>query len=250
MATASDDWTRRYTGSQSRANGRVFISEIFHSLQGEGKYAGHPSIFVRTSGCNLRCAWCDTPHTSWQPEGEHLDVPRILQQTAAWTHVEHAVLTGGEPMLQSDLPDLVAELRARGHIITIETAATIFVPELRPDLFSLSPKLANSLPSTDHGAARALHERNRKLDVVPRFLDNGCDVQVKFVVESAADLPEIIGLVARWQLPRDQVYLMPQCISGNVLIEKGRLVADMCGQEGFNFTGRMQIELWGNERGT
>lgn len=228
----------------------MFISEIFQSLQGEGGYAGHPSIFVRTSGCNLRCSWCDTPHTSWQPEGEHLDVPRILQLTAAWTHVEHAVLTGGEPMLQSDLPDLVAELRARGHVITIETAATIFVPDLRPDLFSLSPKLANSLPSNDHGAARALHEHNRKLDVVPKFLASGCDVQVKFVVEGAADLPEIIDLVAQWQLPRDQVYLMPQCVSGNMLIEKGRLVADLCSQEGFNFTGRMQIELWGNERGT
>ena len=107
----------------------MFISEIFQSLQGEGKYAGHPSVFVRTSGCNLRCSWCDTPHTSWQPEGERVHVTEILQRTAGWSHFEHAVLTGGEPMLQPDLPDLVSALRAREHVITIETAATIFLPE-------------------------------------------------------------------------------------------------------------------------
>ena len=228
----------------------MFISEIFHSLQGEGKYAGHPSVFVRTSGCNLRCSWCDTPHTSWRPEGHHLDVSTILQQTDLWSQVEHAVITGGEPLLQPDVAELVAALRTRGHVTTIETAATLFLPDLRPDLYSLSPKLANSLPSHDHAAARALHERNRNLDVVPRFLDSGVDVQVKFVVEGVADLPEILALVQHWDLPRDQVYLMPQCISGDTLIERGRLVAELCGQEGFNFTGRMQIELWGNERGT
>lgn len=228
----------------------MYISEVFQSLQGEGRYAGHPSVFVRTSGCNLRCSWCDTPHTSWAAEGEHLDVAGILQRTQDWSQVEHAVITGGEPMLQPDLIDLVEALRDRGHVSTIETAATVFVPGLRPDLFSLSPKLANSRPGSDHAAARTLHDRNRRLDVVPEFLDSGCDVQVKFVVESAADLPEILALVEQWQLPRDEVYLMPQCIDGNMLVEKGRIIADLCRDEGFNFTGRMQIELWGNERGT
>jgi len=229
---------------------RVFVSEIFQSLQGEGKYAGHPSIFVRTSGCNLRCTWCDTPHTSWHAEGKHLDVAAILGQTALWSDVEHAVLTGGEPLLQRDLPDLVAGLRSRGHLITIETAATIFDADLQPDLFSLSPKLNNSRPGIEQAEARALHDRNQDLDVLPKFLETGCDVQVKFVVEGAADLPEILDLVERWQLPRDQVYLMPQCISGDTLVERGRVIADLCRQEGFNFSGRLHIELWGNKRGT
>ncbi len=228
----------------------MFVSEIFQSLQGEGRYAGHPSIFVRTSGCNLRCIWCDTPHTSWHAEGEHLTVAEILQQTKAWVQVEHAVLTGGEPLLQRDLPELVTEMRGGGHLITVETAATHFLEGLRPDLFSLSPKLSNSRPGSDHPKARALHDGNLNLDIVPRFLATDCDVQVKFVVETAADLAEILTLVERWRLPRDQVYLMPQCDNGDLLVERGRVVAELCRQEGFNFTGRMQIELWGNERGT
>jgi 7-carboxy-7-deazaguanine synthase len=227
----------------------VFISEIFQSLQGEGMYAGHPSVFVRTSGCNLRCTWCDTPHTSWHAEGEHLDVATILDRTETWSQVEHAVLTGGEPLLQRDLPELVEALRARGHIITIETAATTFVEDLRPDLFSLSPKLANRRPGPDQESARALHDRNCDLHIIPRFLQAGCQVQVKFVVEDARDLPEILALVERWELPRDLVYLMPQCVSGEALVERGRVIADLCRQEGFNFTGRMHIELWGNVRG-
>ena len=96
--------------SEESQRQRVFVSEIFQSLQGEGKYAGHPSIFVRTSGCNLRCTWCDTPHTSWHAEGRHLDVAAILGQTALWSDVEHAVLTGGEPLLRRAVPELVRQL--------------------------------------------------------------------------------------------------------------------------------------------
>lgn len=228
----------------------MYVSEVFQSLQGEGRWAGHPSLFVRTSGCNLRCRWCDTPHTSWHADGEHLSVDDLLARLAAWSTVEHAVLTGGEPLLQADLPELVDGLRQRGHRITVETAGTLFVDGLRPDLFSLSPKLAHSRPDADQPAARRLHDRNNDASVVPRFLDSGCDVQIKFVVESADDLPEILALVEGWQIDRDHVYLMPQAADEASLHERGRVVAELCRQEGFNFTGRMQIELWGNERGT
>ena len=161
----------------------MLLSEIFASLQGEGRYAGLPSLFVRTSGCNLRCAWCDTPHTSWRAEGRNVDVERVLADTRIWSDMEHAVITGGEPMLQPDLPRLVDGLGERGHLVTIETAATRFVDGVRPHLFSLSPKLGNSRPGPEHPAERRLHDRNnRPDDAIPRFLDAGCEVQVKFVV--------------------------------------------------------------------
>ena len=74
------------------------IAELFYSLQGEGALLGVPSFFIRTSGCNLRCAWCDTPYTSWQPEGAELSLDQILDEVRAHP-MRHVVVTGGEPMI-------------------------------------------------------------------------------------------------------------------------------------------------------
>ncbi len=228
----------------------MFLSEIFTSLQGEGRYAGHPSLFVRTSGCNLRCTWCDTPHTSWRSDGRAVDVESVLAETEVWRDVEHAVVTGGEPMLHPDLPRLVDGLGERGHLVTIETAATRFIEGLRPHLFSLSPKLSNSRPGPRHRAEQRLHDGNNRHDLIPRFLDAGCQVQVKYVVQGPGDLPEILEHVGRWRIPRNLVYLMPEGVSREVLMERSRVVAGICRDEGFRFTGRLHIELWGNTRGT
>src|ERR1700733_342651 len=73
------------------------ISEIFYSVQGEGILAGVPSVFIRTSGCNLRCSWCDTPYTSWKPEGEDLTLDAVIEQATAFPTARHIVITGGEP---------------------------------------------------------------------------------------------------------------------------------------------------------
>ena len=86
------------------------ICEIFFSIQGEGKLAGVPSVFVRASGCNLRCVWCDTPYSSWQPEGENLPVDEIVRQVLSHP-ASHVVITGGEPMIMSDLPPLCQAIK-------------------------------------------------------------------------------------------------------------------------------------------
>src|SRR5450432_1848314 len=123
----------------------MFISEIFYSLQGEGELTGVPSVFVRTSGCNLRCNWCDTPYASWNPEGETISVSEILARIQNYpTH--HVVLTGGEPMIAKEMPELAAAIEELGHHITIETAGTIAPNGVACDLASLSPKLKNSTP--------------------------------------------------------------------------------------------------------
>ena len=101
----------------------MLISEIFYSLQGEGELTGVPSVFVRTSGCNLRCNWCDTPYASWNPEGKQMTVEEIVAEIA--THpAKHAVLTGGEPMIAPGIHELAFQLQEAGYHITIETAAT------------------------------------------------------------------------------------------------------------------------------
>src|SRR5436189_374600 len=100
------------------------LAEIFHSIQGEGKFSGVPSVFIRTSGCNLRCTWCDTPYASWNPEGGELEVTAILEKVRAFG-ARHVVVTGGEPMVARGIHELLAALREDGRRITIETAATI-----------------------------------------------------------------------------------------------------------------------------
>lgn len=125
------------------------IAEIFTSLQGEGLWLGTPSTFVRISGCNLRCTWCDTPYASWNPEGSVRSVDEITNDVAG-RNVAHIVLTGGEPMLFDPVEELASALRERGHTITIETAGTVF-RELPCDLMSISPKLSNSTPGPEAG---------------------------------------------------------------------------------------------------
>ena len=100
------------------------ISEIFFSVQGEGSLLGVPSVFVRTTGCNLRCSWCDTPYTSWQPEGEEMAIAQILTAVQSY-NAKHVVVTGGEPLIMPGVPDLIAKLRALHHHVTIETAGTV-----------------------------------------------------------------------------------------------------------------------------
>jgi len=122
------------------------IAELFYSLQGEGSLVGVPSIFIRTSGCNQRCAWCDTSYTSWNPEGAELTLDQILVQVK--THLaRHAVVTGGEPMIAPDIIPLTERLRELGLHITVETAGIVF-KLVGCDLMSISPKLSNS---TSHG---------------------------------------------------------------------------------------------------
>ncbi|MCS7009272.1 MAG: 7-carboxy-7-deazaguanine synthase QueE, partial [Chthoniobacterales bacterium] len=102
----------------------MHIAEIFYSLQGEGELVGVPSVFIRTSGCNLRCSWCDTPYASWHPEGSPWTIEQIIDKVVSFP-AHHCVLTGGEPMIAKNIHTLAAELHRLGKHITIETAGTI-----------------------------------------------------------------------------------------------------------------------------
>src|SRR5262245_60479870 len=118
------------------------VAELFSSIQGEGKLAGVPSVFVRASGCNLRCKWCDTPYASWNPEGGDRTIDEIVESVREF-NCKHVVLTGGEPMIMPDISELCDRLHAADMHITMETAATVYKP-VSIHLASLSPKLSNS----------------------------------------------------------------------------------------------------------
>ena len=169
---------------------------------------------------------------------------------AQWTRVQHVVITGGEPMIQKDLPDLVAALEDRGHFLTIETAGTIYDSQVKPQFFSISPKMRNSYPSAKYPSELALHSGNNRRSRLPEFVKSGVDYQFKFVVEADSDTAEILELVDHLEIPRHKVNLMPQARTAEELAERGRLVASICRREGLTFTGRLHIELWGNERAT
>src|ERR1051325_3385137 len=171
------------------------IAEVFYSIQGEGKLAGLPSFFVRASGCNLRCWWCDTNYASWDPEGAEMSVSQVLDAWRDNRPARYIALTGGEPMIMPDIVDLAVAFKNENCHITIETAATVFKP-IPLDLASLSPKLSNSTPwQRESGRFAEAHEKNRiNIPVIQKFIDESPDFQLKFVVCTQEDLKEIQDL--------------------------------------------------------
>lgn len=226
------------------------IAEIYKSLQGEGLLTGTESVFVRASGCNLRCWFCDTPFTSWRAEGEDLEVDEILRQVAE-LECSHVVVTGGEPMLFSELIPLCSGLRDAGCHITIETAGTLHLP-VECDLMSISPKLANSTPSVEIDAKwHDRHERSRHVPEVVRRLIDEYAYQVKFVVDQPTDCDEIeLYLEELREIDRDRVMLMPQGTDSEQLAKTGRWLEEYCVAHGYQFCPRRHIELFGFARGT
>ena len=111
------------------------VNEIFYTLQGEGYHTGTPAVFVRLSGCNLRCNFCDTQHE----QGSLMSIPAIVQEVMRYPQAPLLVLTGGEPALWLD-DDAVAALRLTGKRIAIETNGTHPLPQ-GIDWVTLSPKV-------------------------------------------------------------------------------------------------------------
>ena len=223
------------------------FSELFHTIQGEGQLIGVPSVFFRTSYCNLRCVWCDTPYTSWKPENRNISVAESVD-TISQYRCKHVVITGGEPFIQArELMELCCELDKRGHHITIETNATLFAP-VPAHLISMSPKLRNSNPPTDNRFFKR-HERGRiRPDVIRKFLDQ-YPCQVKFVVDTPEDLAEIQALQTEVDIPAETILLMPQGTTPAVLRQKQEWLVDLCKENGYRYSPRVHVDIWGDKRG-
>jgi len=230
----------------------MLISEIFYSLQGEGELTGVPSVFVRTSGCNLRCGWCDTPYASWAPEGTMRSVEEILGEVKKHP-ARHVVLTGGEPMVAPEIHELAFQLKEAGYHLTIETAATVPPQGIACDLASLSPKLAHSAPGAraDEAWRRRHEERRRRPDIIAQWIAAG-DYQLKFVVGSAADVAEIDALLRDTDcaVPPHKILLMPEGVTAEAQRAKAGWVGELCKARGHRYAHRLHVELYGNRRGT
>lgn len=227
---------------------KVKVSEIFHSVQGEGLLAGVPSTFVRLSGCNLRCTWCDTPYASWNPEGDILEANEIVDRIIEGG-LNHVVLTGGEPMLFEATELISQACHDLGKHVTIETAGTIS-RKVHCDLMSISPKLKNSVPTESPDWALRHEQLRIQIPVLAQLL-NDFDHQLKFVVTSATDLLEIDQILE--QLPSIQpsrVLVMPEGRDSQKLWQSARELVPLVMERNWRLAPRMQIDLFGDTKGT
>lgn len=156
------------------------VFEIFPSLQGEGPYQGIPSTFIRLSGCNLRCRWCDTPKTQDGSAGEEMTVDEVLGQVKRYG-LSHVCITGGEPLLQQDeLLSLLKELHGDGYTVEIESNGTVDPsPAMEYSGICMDIKCPSSGETSD-------------LSLVKKLRPSDC---VKFVVERKDDLDYMAGLL-------------------------------------------------------
>lgn len=232
---------------------KLFVSELFTSVQGEGRLTGVPSVFIRLSGCNLRCSWCDTPYASWSPEGEHRTVDSVVEQVLA-TGIRHVVLTGGEPMMHKGAVPLTQRLADAGCHITVETAGTVLAP-LHIDLASISPKLADSDPTAPDAWVERHKARRHRPDVVARLIEDS-DHQLKFVVGSDTDCAAIDRFVAAVEtelgapLQADRVLLMPRGRDTATIDVNLARIVPLAMSRGWRVTDRLHVRLFGDARGT
>ena len=225
----------------------MIVNEIFYSLQGEGFLAGIPSVFVRLAGCPLRCRWCDTKYALAEDAGDDLTIAEIVEAVCK-LRCRFVVITGGEPMVNFEVRQLARELKDAGKHITIETAGIAYIPDIPCDLMSISPKLSNSV--LDDVKLAAMHKDSRLDLAVLGELAANYNHQLKFVVDSVNDLPEVQQVIDETgNVGSDTVMLMPQAATREELSAKSPMVAEMCKCAGYAFCQRLHILLWDDKRG-
>lgn len=215
--------------------GRIMISEYFHSLQGEGRFVGTPSFFIRTTGCNLRCIWCDTRY-SWKSSGVVFSEEELLRLIQSELRErENLVLTGGEPLIWwENLRNILEVLD--GKVVEIETNGTIY-----PDgIESIGAYLNVSFKLASSGMERRLRVCG---DVLKR-LNNYDRTMFKVVISDMEDLMELVGIVNEYGLDWGKVIVMPNyCRCG--CLERFKWLWDWCIENGIRFSGRLHVDVGG-----
>jgi len=222
--------------------------EIFYSIQGEGVNIGKPAVFLRLGLCNLACTWCDTKYTwDWEeydPKEQIIEMPlEEVEREILGYNCKYLVITGGEPMIQQgQLVPLLERLKNKEFRIEIETNGTIVPsPKLANliDHWSVSPKLENS--------GNLLSSRE-----VPegyRFFCELSSSHFKYVIQNEDDFAEVQSIVQKYNLPAERIVLMPEAKDKETLVKKSRWLVELCKAQGYLFSTRLHILLWGNERG-
>jgi organic radical activating enzyme len=234
--------------------------EIFRSIQGEGPALGRPRTFVRLSGCNLHCVWCDTAYTwNWagtpfahengrkfDPSAEMIKLGAV--ETAARIRAlpsEGVVITGGEPLLQMDaLVEMIDALREDDHraLVEIETNGSIVPSDSLVDRinhFVVSPKLTHS--GNDADVALKPDALRRYAQLPGAFL--------KFVAKDTSDIETVAELADLYSIPAPRIYIMPEGTTSEGVRARGAALIDAVIAHGFNYSDRLHIHLFGQKRG-
>lgn len=235
--------------------------EIFHSVQGEGASLGAPRAFIRLSGCNLHCKWCDTAYTwNWNgtdflhDDGQKYDLERqtitlpvqdIAERLAQFAPVG-IVITGGEPLMQqSRLPDLITEIKNQcGPVwVEIETNGSIRPQKALVDMvnqFNISPKLAHS------GNDATLALKAESLSVFAGLTS----AWFKFVIGTPGDVEHVRALAREYRIAPDRILLMPLGVKSEEIRARSEWLIPICLEHGYRYSDRLHIHLFGNSRGT
>lgn len=252
-------------------NKKIPVVELFASIQGEGMASGRPTIFIRFSGCNLRCMFnnsiCDTSYTSFNPEkGKYslLDVKNFIQDHSYITDI---CITGGCPFLYTDIVSKVCDIieQCGKYFVSVETNGTIEIPDEifeKIDFFVISPKLSSSEPTKMKCDKVGIEftesmKRHSSLRFNPKALEkiikNAFDYHFKYVIGSQSDFEEIEEQIAYLkQLNLDihnfNIYLMPAGSTQEELSQNRKMVAEYCVKYGYNYSDRLQIVIWNTEK--
>ncbi|ROR39427.1 7-carboxy-7-deazaguanine synthase QueE [Caminibacter pacificus] len=227
---------------------KIPISEIFYSIQGEGKYCGTPSVFVRVGGCNLRCPGfgdkgCDSYYAvdkRYQKEWELKSIEDIKTEIKKYLKFDpHLVITGGEPTLYfKELYPLIEWFEGQ---ITIETNATIDIdfekfPAYKKVAFAMSVKLSNSGEE---------YNKRVKKNVIKSYAKNAKKSFFKFVIDK--DLKkEIEDITKNINL---SIYCMPLGATKEELEKNAPFVFEFCLKNGYRYSDRIHIRLFGKKKG-
>ena len=210
---------------------RLRITEIFHSLQGESDSVGWRTVFVRLTGCPLRCGYCDTTYAF--KGGEWVEIEQILADVASYD-ARHVTVTGGEPLAQTECTTLLSALCDAGYQVSLETSGAI-------DISTVDPRVIRVMDLKTPGSGEV--ERNRYDNIEHlRAAD-----QVKFVIADRVDYDWSREQLARWDLSsRCEVLFSPVA---DVLAPAQ--LADWILSDRLDVRFQLQLHkiLWGNEPG-
>ena len=208
------------------------VCEIFYSIQGEGPKIGKPVVFLRLGGCNLKCKWCDTKYAWNYVDNESMTNKKIIQEIKKYP-CKNVVITGGEPLLQQeDLKSLLDELK--GYAFELETNGSIPLKiNNKFEQINCSPKLMSS-----GNVAYPL-----------KVLPTNKKAAFKFIISKKSDIEEVKTFCRKYKIPKEKIWLMPEGTKKETIIKKSIWLIEICKKEGYNFSPRLHIMLWGNKKG-